>query len=264
MTRRLKLTRPLAIVDLETTGTTVTLDRIVEIAIAKIQPDGSKSTYHKRINPGVPIPPEATKVHGIGDSDVRSCPQFKKLAAEIGKVLSNCDLAGYNLVKFDLPLLQNEFARAKVDLSWDNCRVVDVCQIFHRKERRDLGAALKFFCDEEHSGAHSALNDVEACWKVLKAQLIHYSDLPLDVQGLHKYCDPPDSRYVDGGRKFEWRFNQAHFAFGKHRGHSLHEVAEEDSEFLEWMLGADFPPDTREIVARALKGKFPRPPLRSD
>jgi DNA polymerase-3 subunit epsilon len=258
MSRNLKLTRPLAVLDLETTGTVPSLDRIVEIAIVKIYPDGRKTRYHERVNPGVPIPPEATKVHGIGDKEVRNCPAFKNLAAKIGRFLEDCDLAGYNLVRFDLPLLRCEFARAGFEFWSDGRRIVDVCQIFHKKEPRDLPAALKFFCAQEHSQAHSALHDVRATWKVLEAQLTRYTDLPLDMQGLHDFCNEHDDRFVDAERKFEWRHNEATFAFGKYRGRSLREVAEEEPGFLEWMLTKDFEAETKAIVAEALKGHFPK------
>jgi len=258
MSRSLKLTRPLAILDLETTGTAPSLDRIVEIAILKIYPDGRKTKYHERVNPGVRIPPEATKVHGIGDKHVKECRPFKNLAAKIDRFLEGCDLAGYNLIRFDLPLLQFEFARAEVEFSLDGRRVVDACHIFHRKEPRDLAAALKFFCDEEHYQAHSALHDVRACWKVLAAQLGRYTDLPLDLQGLHNFCNERDERFVDADRKFEWRHDEATFTFGKYRGRSLKEVAKEEPGFLEWMLAKDFGPETKAIVQRALEGKFPK------
>jgi DNA polymerase-3 subunit epsilon len=260
MSRSVKLTRPLAILDLETTGTTPSMDRIVEIAILKIYPDGKKTKYHERVNPEVPIPPEATKVHGIGDEHVKDCVPFKKLAAKIGQFLNGCDLAGYNLIRFDLPLLQYEFGRAEVELSFEERRIVDACRIFHRKEPRDLAAALKFFCGEEHSQAHSAMHDVRACWTVLAAEVVRYPDLPLDLEGLHNFCNERDERFVDAERKFEWRHNEAAFAFGKYKGRSLREVAKQEPSFLEWMLAKDFGAETKAIVERALKGKFPKNP----
>ena len=264
MSRRLKLTKPLAILDLETTGTTPSLDRIVEIAILKVYPDRTNASYHRRVNPEIPIPPEATRVHGIEDDDVKRCPPFTKLAPEISHFLANCDLAGYNLLKFDLPLLQSEFSRSKIAFSCENRRVVDACRIFQLKEPRDLISALKFFCNEQHSDAHSALHDVEACWKILRAQVIHYPDLPLDVHGLHDFCNPRDERFVDGDRKFEWRYNEATIAFGKNRGRSLKETAEQDPGFLEWMLRSDFGPETKEIAENALKGTYPKRPVSTE
>jgi DNA polymerase III subunit epsilon len=257
MSRIMNLNKPLAIVDLETTGTSPALDRIVEIAILKVFPDGKKVPYLKRINPGIPIPPEATAVHGIADKHVKECPQFKEVAVKIDQFLKECDLAGYNLIRFDLPMLQSEFARVDVAFSSDQRHIIDPCQIFHRKEPRDLAAALRFFCDEEHSQAHSAMSDVRACWKVLEAQVSPYTDLPADLQGLHDFCNERDDRFVDADRKFEWRYNEATFAFGKHRGHSLKDIAKKESSFLDWMLRSDFRPETKMIVERALRGKFP-------
>jgi DNA polymerase III subunit epsilon len=258
MSRRLKLTRPLAILDLETTGTATSHDRIVEIAILTIQPDGKKIPYRKLVNPGIPIPPEVTKVHGIDDEDVEGCPLFKELAVKIDRVLDGSDLAGFNLIKFDLPMLQAEFARSGIEFSLQNRRVIDAYHIFHKKEPRDLAAALKFFCDEQHTEAHSAMTDVRACWKVLEAQVSHYTDLPLDLQGLHDFCNERDNRFVDASRKFEWRHNEATLAFSKYKGRSLKDIAERERGFLEWMLEGDFEPETKAIAERALKGKFPR------
>ncbi len=159
-------------------------------------------------------------------------------------------------------MLQNEFVRANVEFSSKGRRIVDACQIFHRKEARDLAAALRFFCNEEHSQAHSALDDVQACWKVLEAQLCRYTDLPLDLDGLHSFCNEREERFVDGDRKFEWRRNEATFAFGKYRGRSLKEIAKEEPSFLEWMLTRDFGSETKAIVLAALKGKFPKQSVR--
>src|ERR1700730_2980087 len=264
MSRRLKLTKPLAILDLETTGTTTSQDRIVEIAILTIQQDGKETPYRKLVNPGIPIPPEATKVHGIDDDDVKDCPTFKELAVKIYQILEKSDLAGFNLIRFDLPMLQAEFARTKVKFSLENRRIIDACHIFHKKEPRDLAAALKFFCDEDHTGAHSAMTDVRACWKVLAAQVSRYKDLSLDLQGLHNFCNERDDRFVDAGRKFDWRHNEATFAFGKHRGSSLKDIAKREPDFLAWMLRSDFEPETKAIVEKALTGKFPERQVNSN
>jgi DNA polymerase-3 subunit epsilon len=258
MSRTLKLSRPLAILDLETTGTTPIMDRIVEIAILKVDPNGSTAEYFERVNPGIPIPPEATEVHGIGDDEVKECPPFEKFAPKINMFLKGCDLAGYNLIKFDLPFLRSEFARVQCTVLFGQHCVVDACRIFHRKEPRDLISAVKFFCEQEHSQAHSAEDDVQACWKVLKAQIARYKDLPLNLEGLHSFCNERDARFIDEDRKFQWRYNEATIAFGKNRGRPLRDVAEDDAGFLEWMLKADFSTETKQIAKKALAGKFPR------
>jgi DNA polymerase-3 subunit epsilon len=254
----LNLTRPLAVLDFETTGTAPAFDRIVEIGILKIFPEGSRTVYHRRVNPQCPIPPEATSVHGIGDDEVKQCPSFEKIAPELLQFLEECDLAGFNLLNFDLPLLQKEFARANVEFSRYKHRVVDACKIFHRKEPRNLISALKFFCNEDHSQSHSALHDVEACWRILEAQLTRYADLPRDMDGLDNFCSEQDGRFVDADRKFEWRYNEATIAFGKNRGRSLKEIVRQDPGFLQWILASDFGSETKDIVRKALEGKFPR------
>jgi DNA polymerase-3 subunit epsilon len=258
MKRSIKLTRPLAVLDLETTGTSPQIDRIIEIAILRIHPDGSKDDFQSRINPECPIPAEATEVHGIRNEDVKRCPSFKKLAPDIIRFLKDCDLAGYNLISFDIPFLRQEYLRAEIEFTTEKRRIVDACRIFHQMERRDLISALKFFCNEEHSQAHSALGDVKACWKILQAQVIRYTDLPIDPDGLHGFCNQQDERFVDSDRKFEWRNKEATFTFGKYKGRSLKEVAKEDPGFLEWMKTRDFSDEVKQIVEKALKGKLPK------
>src|SRR5437879_6519169 len=151
MKRSLKLTRPLAILDLETTGITPSLDRIVEIAILKVHPGGRKTRYCTRVNPQMAIPPEATRVHGISDRDVKNKPTFRAIGAKVAKILKGCDLAGFNVIRFDLPFLQSEFNRTNIEFTLKGRRIVDACQIYHRKEPRDLSAAYKFYCKQEHS-----------------------------------------------------------------------------------------------------------------
>lgn len=260
MDRKLRTSKSLAVLDLETTGFVPTHDRIVEIAVLRMKQDGSSDRFHKRIKPGIAIPPEASSIHGIKDEDVADCPSFKELAPEIVGILSGCDLVGYNLIKFDIPFLQNEFARAQVPFSLEECRVIDAWRIFQRKEPRDLASALRFYCKEELSTAHSAAGDAEACWRVLNAQLNTYGDLPLEVAALQEFCNPRDERFVDRDRKFEWRHNQATVAFGRNRGRSLKEMAEEDPGFLEWILKSDFTQETKEIAKKALLGQFPERP----
>jgi DNA polymerase-3 subunit epsilon len=254
------LRRPIAIVDLETTGVAVETDRIVEIAVLRISPDGSKVRYVKRINPGIPIPPEATQVHGIGDEEVRNEPRFSELADKLVQFLDDCDIGGFNVAAFDLRILQSEFARAGVEFSVEGRAIIDVQRIYHMREPRDLSAAARFYLDAEHEGAHSALEDVRITWGILQAQLERYADLPREVAALHDACKPPADRYVDAERRFEWRHRKAAFAFGKHRGRLLEEVAEEDPEYLEWMCAKDFSPEIKHIVRKALEGVFPQPP----
>jgi DNA polymerase-3 subunit epsilon len=254
----LKLKRPIAIIDLETTGTAVEFDRIVEIAVLKVKPDGTTLKYEKRVNPGMPIPPEASKVHGIYDKDVKNKPTFHEIADEVARVLKDCDIAGFNVTNFDSKMLQREFQRAKAEFSMEGRLVIDAQRIFHAKEPRDLGAAARFYLKTEHEAAHSALGDAQMCWKVLNAQLERYGDLPRDPPALHEFCNPADDRYLDSGRKFEWRHGQAAFAFGRYGGQLLKDVAQTDRGYLEWMLRTEFPADTLGIASDALNGKFPK------
>ncbi|MBN1269055.1 MAG: 3'-5' exonuclease, partial [Kiritimatiellae bacterium] len=181
---KLKLQRPLAVFDIESTGVNRRKDRIIDLAIVTLLPDGSQSTFTFRVNPEMPIPAQATKVHGITDADVKDCPTFKQVAADVAACLEGCDLAGYNILGFDIPLLEEEFRRAEVPFNMDGRRVVDAQRIFHQNEPRDLTAALKFYCGEMHLGAHGALEDVLATVRVLDGELARYKDLPRDVEGL--------------------------------------------------------------------------------
>lgn len=253
----LKLHRPLAVIDLETTGLNPDQDRIIEIAILKILPDGETVKYVKRLNPQIPIPAEATAVHGIRNQDVAGEPSFQKVAHEMADLLKECDLAGFNVLKYDLRLLRREFERSGIDFSTKDRAIVDAKQIYHSKERRDLEAACRFYLDEEHVHAHTALDDVLATWRVLNAQLARYSDLPRDPAGLDRIFN--DVRFVDSDGKFEWRGLNAAFSFGKYRGRILQEIAKEDPEYLSWIAEkGDFPKEAKRIARDALNGKFPQ------
>jgi DNA polymerase-3 subunit epsilon len=257
MSRKLKLKRPLAIFDLETTGTVPNVDRIVEIGIIKVYPDGRKTKFRSLVNPGIPIPLGAYMAHGISDDDVKGKPKFPKVAPKVKRFLRDCDLAGFNSVKFDIPMLVSEFERVKVPFSLEGRRLLDAMRIFHLKERRDLTAAYYFYCKKKHADAHSALDDARVCWKVLQAQMELYKDLSLDLNDLHDLCTEKE-RYVDAvGKRFEWRDGEASFGFGEHRGKLLKTVAKEKPDYLQWILGRDFPEDTKNIVSDALNGKFP-------
>ena len=257
MKQKLKLTRPLAVFDLETTGTAIGVDRIVEIAILKICPDGSEEPYSRRVNPEMPIPPEASAVHGIYDKDVEREPPFGEVAESVAVFLEGCDLAGYNILGFDLPLLKSEFKRVGVDFSAEDRNVIDPLRIFNRTEPHKLEDAYLFYCKSKHEAAHSASEDTRVCWEVMQAQLDRYADLPRSIEELHNYCQPRDDRYVDSDRKFEWRNGQAAFAFGPCRGLLLKDVATDNRGFLDWILKKNFSEETKRIVRDALEGTFP-------
>lgn len=255
MEMSLTLHRPLAVLDLETTGLKPDQDRIVEIAMVKINPDGKTTQYVRKINPQIPIPPEATAVHGIRDEEVKNEPAFKAVAQEVSNFLQGCDLAGFNLSSYDLRLLQREFERSGVDFSTDGRAIVDAKQIYHAKEPRDLGAACRFYLNEEHAHAHSALDDALATWRVINAQLGRYQDLPRNPAGINTLFN----RSVDSEGKFEWNGPNAAFTFGKYRGRLLQQVAETDAEYLTWIVDkGEFRQDVKQIVRKALHGEFPK------
>jgi DNA polymerase III subunit epsilon len=251
--RLLELARPLAFFDLETTGTDVGQDRIVEIAVVKLLPDRTETMFQSLVNPGIPIPPSATEVHGIRDADVHAKPTFAQIAAGLAGFLDGCDLAGFNVMRFDFPLLKAEFNRAGMDWPEQEPRVIDAHVVYQEKERRDLAAAVKFYCGVEHSDAHSALSDARATRMVLEAQIRHYSDLPNRVEGLDGFCKEARlNRFADSGYWFSNKDGVLTFSKSRHRGDSLMEVARTDLGFLEWMLSIDVPADTKEVVRRAL------------
>jgi DNA polymerase III subunit epsilon len=256
----LKLDRPMAVFDIEATGATPRADRIVELAILRVHPDGHSDSHVFRINPEMPIPPEATAIHGISDEDVRGCPTFKGLSGKILELFSGCDLAGYNVLRFDIPMLVEEFLRAGIRFDPDNYRVVDAQRIYHRKEPRDLTAALSFYCSEMHLGAHGAEADTLATLRVLNAQVQRYADLPKDVAALSDYCDPRDATWADRQGRLRWVNGHIALNFGKKKGTRLSDMIKEDPGFLKWILRSDFPRDVKELVENAMQGRWPAPP----
>jgi DNA polymerase-3 subunit epsilon len=259
--QNLQLDRPLVCFDLETTGTDIASDRIVQIALVRVDPDGRRTTLSTLVHPQRPIPPEATAVHGIKDEHVRSAPPFSQIRAEVEEFVQGADLAGYNLVRFDLPLLEAEVQREGGRLDLRGARLLDAMVIFKKKERRDLTAAVQFYCGRSHEGAHTAEADTLATLDVLDAQLARYDDLPRDVAGLHEFCNQGFERFVDRTRKFRWTdAGEAAFNFGKHEGRTLAEMVgnPRDRSYLEWMLGKDFPEEVKGILRDALDGVLPR------
>jgi DNA polymerase-3 subunit epsilon len=250
MLKHICLERPLVGLDLETTGTNVQNDRIVEISLLKLLPDGSNQTKTRRLNPGIPIPPEASAIHGITDADVANEPSFRQVARSLATYLEGCDLCGYNIWNFDLKLLVNEFKRASVLFSTEGRHIIDPCRIFHSRERRDLAAAVKFYCGKDHEGAHSAEVDALAAMMVLDGQFARYEDLPRTVPELHKAMEYPD--IVDPDGKFVRREDGVIiFAFGRrHKDDPVDDVARTDPGYLEWMLNDNDFSDEAKAVAR--------------
>jgi len=255
------LDRPLAFLDLETTGLTLDRDRIVELAILLLSPGGDVQERVRRFNPEIPIPAEATAVHGITDADVRDEPPFSARARSLAELLDPCDLAGFNIRRFDLPLLLAEFRRAGVPFDPATRRIIDVQMIFHRQEPRDLSAAARFYLEEEHEEAHTALGDIRTTARVLGAQLQRYAELPRDVGGLHHFCDEVRPFETELDRWFQDPGGRAVFRRGKHRGRALEEVAREEPDYLRWMLRAEeMDPGVVELVRKTLGGGGPELP----
>ena len=252
------LDRPLVCFDLETTGTSTDRDRIVEIGMVRVETDGTRRDYRTLVNPEMPIPPGASAVHGITDADVREAPVLAAVAREIIDMFEDADLAGFNSVNFDTPLLENELRRVGVDFSLEGRRHLDAMRIFHRMEPRTLVAAYRKYCGKDLTEAHAALADVEATLDVLDAMVARYDELSGDVSELHKISNPNEGRWVDRSRKFEWDDDgSAVFAFGKHQGKPIAQIARQYPDYLEWMLGKDFSDEVTGILREALQGKFP-------
>jgi DNA polymerase-3 subunit epsilon len=259
--KNLKLDRPLAFIDLETTGLKPYSDKIVELSILKVHPDGRKEYHSRRINPGIPIPPEATAVHGITDDDVADEHKFAQYAKSIRDFLEGCDIAGFNVISFDLPCLESELARAGIEFSRQGRYLIDSKTIYHQREPRDLQAAYKKYCGKEMKNAHVAKEDAKASAEILEGQLEMYQDLPRDVAGLCALCYKVEENYIDADGKFIWSEGEAVCNFGKkHRGRKLKDIAVEDPGYLSWVAGADFSVEVRKIAINSLDGEFPQPP----
>jgi DNA polymerase-3 subunit epsilon len=254
----IRLKRPLVVIDTETTGAVPFRDRIVEIAMVKIFPDGTRERWEQRVNPEVRIPIEATAVHGITNQDVENCPTFRRIAEEVVRRIGDADLCGFNIHSFDLRIMAAEFARCGQPFQMENRAIVDVQVIFHRREPRDLAAAVRFYLGRELEGAHGAGADAEATLDVLLGQLDRYPDLDPTVEGLAAASKRTSDRYVDPDRKLEWRDGEACFAFGKHSGRLVRDVTASDPDYLSWVLASDFPDTLKSILREAKEGRYPR------
>jgi len=243
----LNLERPICFFDLETTGTNIVKDRIVEIAIIKIFPDGKENEKIWRVNPECPIPKEATLIHGITDLDVQNEPSFRDLSNDIYNFIKNSDLAGYNSDRFDIPLLVEEMLRAEINFNFDNIKTIDVQTIFHKMEQRNLSAALKFYCGKDHKNAHSALADTRATYQVLNGQLEKYIELNRDVNFLSEFSS--NSKFADfAGFIVYDKDGEESFSFGKHKGQKVKTIMEKEPGYFGWLMNADFPIYTKKVL----------------
>jgi DNA polymerase III subunit epsilon len=253
----LQLKKPLAFIDLETTGINLGTDRIVEIAIVKILTDGTRSIKRKLINPEMPIPKASSDVHGITDEMVKDAPAFKQVAHELKQMLDGCDLAGYNSNRFDIPLLMEEFLRAQVDFDMKNRKLLDVQNIFHKMEPRTLSAAYRFYCNKTLEGAHSAEVDATATYEILEAQVEKYPDLGQSVESILKVLG--EDQVVDFARRFVMENGIEVFNFGKYKGRPVADVLKSEPQYYDWMMKGDFPQHTKqkltEIYTRTMLKK---------
>ncbi len=249
----LALQRPLAVFDLETTGTRIGHDRIVQVAVVRLLPDGSRQPWQSLVNPGMPIPPEASAVHGITDADVADAPLLDAITADLLAQLEDCDLCGFNVLRFDLPFLSEELFRVGIHWDTSRLRVVDALRIYHHFERRDLSAAARFYLQREHTGAHDALADVETTADVLLAQLQRHTDLPRTVEALGEFCGDR-KRSPDAAGKLAFDDQGALcLTFGKYRGWTLENIGRNDPGYLQWLMTkAELPPSTLAVMRNAL------------
>lgn len=254
----MKTSRPLVVLDLETTGTWVEKDRIIEIAMIRCMPDQTQETYERRINPGMAIPETVTKLTGICDEDVKDAPNFRDVANEIFSFLEGADFGGFNIERFDLPLLARELSDAGLGLEWRSKNIYDAQKIYHLHEKRDLTAAYQFFCNKELEGAHSAMADTRATLDVLCSQLKKYGGGKDNIEALKDFDYQQINEFYDSGRKICWWNGDLYMMFGKYaRKASLKEVAKKDRGYLEWILSQNFNDDVKELVRGALDGYFP-------
>ena len=246
---KLNLKNPIVFFDLETTGVNITSDRIVEISYLKVFPNGNEVSRTMRINPEMHIPEQASEVHGIYDDDVKDCPTFKQVAKDVANDFEGADIAGFNSNRFDVPLLAEEFLRAGVDLDLTRHKFIDVQVIFHKMEQRTLSAAMKFYCDKELEGAHSADADTRATYEVLQAQLDRYDELQNDIAWLSEFSS--HTRNVDFAGRIVYDDKGVEvFNFGKYKGIPVVEVLRRDPGYYSWIMQGDFSLNTKQVLTR--------------
>lgn len=251
----LKISKPICFFDLETTGVNVSIDRIVEISILKVFPNGNKESKTWLVNPGIPIPSEASNIHGITNDIVKNEPNFKIIASDIKAMIHNCDLAGFNSNKFDIPLLAEELLRSKIDFSLENILTIDVQTIFHKMEQRTLSAAYQFYCGKSLQNAHSSKADTMATFEVLESQIDKYDDLKSDVSFLSEFSKRGKNVDLAGFIKYN-EDDIPCFSFGKHKGKTVDYILENESGYFGWLLNADFPMYTKKVLTQLRLNKL--------
>ncbi|MBF0510907.1 MAG: 3'-5' exonuclease [Candidatus Omnitrophica bacterium] len=255
----MKLTRPLVILDLETTGVWIEKDRIIEIGMIKVLPEGGQEGYSTRVNPGMPIPEVVRELTGISDADVKDAPVFSRIAPAVLAFLEGADIGGFNVERFDLPLLAREFSDAGIPFEYANRTVYDAQKIYHLHERRDLSAAYAFYCHQELKGAHGATADAEATLAILQEQLKRYASSRDDIEGLKDFDYKQLGEFFDNERKFRWWNGDLYMTFGKYaKKEPLRVIAKKDPQYLEWILQKDFSDEVKNMVQDILAGQHPK------
>lgn len=257
----MKITKPLVVLDLETTGTWVEKDRIVEIALVKLLPGGSRKEFESRVNPGMPIPPRVTEITGIADADVKEAPPFKQIAPKILEFIGDSDLGGFNVERFDLVILEREFFESGIKFRWRDRAIYDAQRIYHLHEKRDLKAAYQFYCGKVLVNGHTAMGDTEATLEILRSQVERYGSAEQGVECLRDFRYERMDDYFDEEKKFRWWNGELYPVFGKYaRKSPLKEIAAKDRNYLEWLLTTDFKEDVKKLLREALAGKVPSAP----
>lgn len=255
----MKLIKPLVVLDLETTGIWIEKDRIIEIGMVKVKPDGKQEVYSTKVNPCMPIPAVVTQLTGISDADVKSAPAFATVGPKVLAFLEGADLGGFNVERFDLPLLAREFADAGIKFDYAGRTIYDAQKIYHLHERRDLFAAFAFYCHQELKGAHGATADAQATLAILQEQLKRYAAPREDIESLKDFDYKQSSEYFDSERKFRWWNGDLYMTFGKYaKKEPLRVIAKKDPQYLEWVLDRDFSDEIKNMIQEVLNGKYPK------
>jgi len=256
----MKLKNSLVVLDVESTGVWVEKDKVIEVAFIKYSPEGKREVLHSRVNPGMAIPPVITELTGISDADVKDAPFFKDIALRMLDFMGFADLGGFNIEKFDLPLLEREFFEAGHKFEWQLRKIYDAQKVYHLNEKRDLYAAYKFYCDKDLNNAHSALADAQATLEILEAQVAKYGDGDASVEHLGQYRYRSTEEFYDKEKKFRWWNGKLYMMFGKYANkYTLQEIVQKDRSYLGWILSAQFSEEVKELVENALNGRFPQP-----
>lgn len=257
----MKLSRTLVVLDLETTGTWIEKDKIIEIAMVKCLPSGEKEIYDQRVNPRIPIPPRVSEITGIKNDDIKDKPKFFEIARAVFDFIGDADLGGYNVERFDIPLLSRELQEAGLKLDISGRHIFDAQKVYHLNVKRDLAAAYQLYCHKELQGAHAALIDTQATVEILAAQTEVYAKETGELDALLEFDYKQTSEFFDSDRKFRWWNGELYMMFGKYaRTETIKDIAKKDPSYLQWILTKDFSDDVKNMVQGVLNGKFPQAP----